>query len=525
VSVGGLALGSIVGVVAVAFAALLATAIGDASPGAVLTDPYVWRIVRFTVWQALLSMLLSVGLAVPVARALARRPSFAGRNLLLGLFALPLALPALVAVLGVVEVWGRMGWVSSVMRTAGLDGDMSIYGLTGILLAHVFFNLPLGVRMLLVHLERVPAENWRLASQLGMPALAVWRFIEWPALRAALPGVASLVFMLCVTSFTVVLTLGGGPKATTMEVAIYQALRFDFDPVRAVILSLLQIGLCGLLVWSAGRLTMEMGSISSLGRQAGRPGPGSTTGRMLDAIVIGAAGVFVSGPVVAVVVAGLLSDLPRLIADATVWRAVATSTGVAMLASALCLGLALALLGASRRLRWGRFSRASDLAASLILVMPPVVLGAGWFVLLRDIGDIFTLAPAVVVVANAMMALPFVMKVMAPAVRQADNDHRLLCASLGLAGWHRLRLIDWPVLKRPLALSLAFAAALSIGDLGVIALFGSEDFVTLPYLLYQRFGTYRIDDAAGLALILVVYCLGLIASASLVRGDGRKEGL
>ena len=66
--------------------------------------------------------------------------------------------------------------------------------------------------------------------------------------------------------------------------------------------------------------------------------------------------------------------------------------------------------------------------------------------------------------------------------------------------------------------------ALSIGDLGVIALFGSEDFTTLPFLLYQRFGTYRIDDAAGLALILTVYCFGLIALANQVHGVGRKAG-
>ncbi|MGI9463913.1 MAG: ABC transporter permease subunit, partial [Aestuariivirgaceae bacterium] len=145
-------------------------------------------------------------------------------------------------------------------------------------------------------------------------------------------------------------------------------------------------------------------------------------------------------------------------------------------------------------------------------------------VLLRSYADIFSLAPAIVVVINALMALPFVLRVLGPAVRQADLDHARLCASLGLAGWNRLRLIDWPALRRPLALALAFAMALSIGDLGVIALFGNEDFTTLPLLLYQRFGTYRIDDAAGLALILAVYCFGLIALADRVRGLKLRSG-
>ena len=107
----------------------------------------------------------------------------------------------------------------------------------------MFFNLPLATRFLLEALGTVPTDQWRLASQLGMGAAPSFRLIEWPVLRAALPGVAGLVFMLCVTSFTIVLTLGGGPAATTLEVAIYQALRFDFDPARAVALTFGQIAL------------------------------------------------------------------------------------------------------------------------------------------------------------------------------------------------------------------------------------------------------------------------------------------
>ena len=105
-----------------------------------------------------------------------------------------------------------------------------VFGLGGILLAHVFFNLPLAVRYILASLDGVPKENWRLAASLGFAGRNIFRLIEWPYIRASLPGIAALIFMLCVTSFTVVLTLGGGPQASTLEVSIYQALRFDFDP-------------------------------------------------------------------------------------------------------------------------------------------------------------------------------------------------------------------------------------------------------------------------------------------------------
>jgi thiamine transport system permease protein len=56
--------------------------------------------------------------------------------------------------------------------------------------------------------------------------------------------------------------------------------------------------------------------------------------------------------------------------------------------------------------------------------------------------------------------------------------------------------------------------ALSLGDLGVIALFGSDAVQTLPYLLLARMGSYRTEDAAGLALLLGIVCLALMLFAS-----------
>ena len=193
---------------------------------------------------------------------------FPGRALVLRLFAVPLALPAIVAALGLLALYGRAGYFAGLLSSLAGGDWPGIYGLSGILVAHVFFNLPLATRLLLEALDSVPADQWRLASQLGMGAGPSFRLIEWPALRAALPGVAGLVFMLCVTSFTIVLTLGGGPAATTLEVAIYQALRFDFDPARAVALTLGQIALTVAAVLVLSRLGADPGARSQPWRRA-----------------------------------------------------------------------------------------------------------------------------------------------------------------------------------------------------------------------------------------------------------------
>lgn len=483
-------------------------------------DSYLFRVAGFTIWQALLSMLLSVAPAILVARALARHPAFPGRGLILRLFAVPLALPAIVAALGILTLYGRAGYFAAPLSALSGGTWPGVYGLSGILVAHVFFNMPLATRLLLEALQTVPSDQWRLASQLGMGARASFRLIEWPAMRAALPGIAGLVFMLCVTSFTIVLTLGGGPAATTLEVAIYQALRFDFDPARAVALTLLQIGLTAGIVLTLMRLganTTGDANLSVARRSYIVAGPGE---KVLNIVVIMAALVFVGGPMAATVVSGLEADLGRLATEASVHRATLTSLVFASISATLACALSLSLVMARRVLATSRpdgkgslLEQLTDTGAGFVLVVPPVVVGAGWFVLVRQSVDVFALAPFMVVTVNAIMAMPFAVRAIRPAHDAAAERHEWLCAQLGVSGWNRLRLIDWPVLRRPLATAFAFAAALSLGDLGVIALFGSDAVQTLPYLLLARMGSYRTADAAGLALMLGLLCLALMMLA------------
>lgn len=504
-------------VVAAAGMALLLTTVGTQADRTAPFDAYVWRVVRFTLYQATLSTALSVLLAIVLTRALARRPEFAGRTWLLRLFAVPLGLPAIVAALGIIEIWGRQGLLNGLLQDLGVQTPVSIYGLTGILIAHVFFNLPLATRLFLSEVERTPAEYWRNAAALGLSSRRIFLLIEWPAIQRVLPGVAGLVFMLCATSFTLVLLLGGGPRATTIEVAIYQSLRFDFDPPRAVVLALLQIALTACILGLLRIVPRAQKGSGEGGRLRRFDGKGSLA-RSYDAAILLTASLFVLSPMAATLVAGLSADLAGLIAEPVVRRAGLTSLIIGLLAATLALVMAVsivlarhALLPLARYRRdaaWLRFALAG--ASSLILLVPPIVLGAGWFVLLRGRVDVFAAAPFIVVVVNALMALPFVMRVIEPAF--ATHAHRTdrLCAALGISGLSRLRMIDGPALAAPLATAGAFAAALSLGDLGAIALFGSRETVTLPYLLLQKMGSYRTDDAAGLALILGLACLVLM---------------
>ena len=527
---GALSLAAVFAFVALATLALIRFDAGSTAATPLL-DPYILRVLRFTLVQALLSALLSVLLAIPVVRALARQQQFPGRIWIVRLMAVPMGLPVLIGALGLIGIWGRHGVLNTALAGLGLAQPLSIYGLGGILLAHVFFNLPLACRLLLAGLERVPAEYWRMAASLGMTPLSIFRFIEWPVLRRLIPGVAGLIFMLCATSFTLVLTLGGGPAATTIEVAIYQALRFDFDPQRAVGLALLQIAVTGLILAAMALFPAPSDEATTTGKASRRLDGASIFRRLSDGLVIFLATLLVGAPLLMVLIAGLKADFSKLFADPLVWRAAATSFALSISAGLLAVLVALAIVQALGAIRDRKrrtvperaFAATLSATSSLVLLVPPVVLATGWFLLLLPTGRVADFAPLLVIVINMLMALPFVTRVLAPAYEIHVTRTGRLAASLGLTGLPRVRLIDWPGLRRPLLMAPSFGMALSLGDLGAVALFGSDQLMTLPWLVYSRLGSYRTDDADGLALLLGVICLGLTIAGTLGQPNDKEH--
>lgn len=472
---------------------------------------YIRRILFFSLWQALLSTLCSLLPAILVARAFALQPSFPLRALLLRLFALPLVVPAVVAVMGVVSVYGSDGWIPL---------GRALYGLNGILLAHVFFNLPLAVRLLLPQWQTIPRHHWQLAEQLGMNAWQRWRFLEWPALREVLPGIMLLIFMLCLTSFAVVLTLGGGPRSTTLEVAIYQSLRFDFDPAQAVVLALLQLSLCILVAV----LTLKLQRLPEVEITVDTATRGfKPEHRIFNYLLILAAGIYVLLPLLSMLIDALGGPLLRVLGNIYLWQSLGNTLFIGLGSALAAVGAGWFLLRYSASLAFagqpGR-ARLVDLGASIVYVVPPLVIGTGMFVLLSSHVNVFDWVYPIVIAINALMGLPFVIRSLGPAMRQNHARYHQLCESLALQGWNRFRLLEWPLLRRPLGLAMALVAALAMGDLGVIALFGSPDTATLPLLIYQQLGAYLVPQATVTALTLLLLCLAVFWL--LERGLGGK---
>ncbi|MFT7339201.1 MAG: thiamine transport system permease protein, partial [Marinobacter maritimus] len=297
-----------------------------------------------------------------------------------------------------------------------------------------------------------------------------------------------------------------------------QTLRFEFDAGQAALLAMVQLAICGFLWWLAARDGLTASLLPDRQVASHRSKAGSSFwARSGDAAALGLFVLFLVTPLIAILLRGLpgigsaffpegsFSVNPALL-DATL-----RSLAIALPAGLMSVSASLLILACGTAASQPAITRLTNVAVYLPLMVPPLVLGTGLFLLFRPNLGSSSEGLILVTLINAMMALPFVLQMLRGPMGNLDSASRQQADQLGVLGWYRWRWLHWPRMRRPLALAMAYGTGLSLGDFGVIALFGSPGQPTLPVLLYQQLGSYRIDAAAATGLWLVLLLLMLFS--------------
>ncbi len=452
--------------------------------------PRVHRVLWFTLWSATLGTVLSVLLGLPAAHLLYRR-RFRGRGALRAMLLVPFVLPTVVVGVAFRRLvaeggpWGRLG----------LDGSAAV-----IVAALVFFNVAVVVRAVGATWESLDPRPAEAAAALGASPRQVFWTVTMPALRPAVVSAASVVFLFCATAFGVVLTLGG-LRYATVETEIYLLTTNLLDLQAAAALALLQlVVVVGLLVVTQRlRRTPDparghhVGAAPRLGR---RDLPAVVASLLPVALVV--------APLTALVVGSLRVDgawslaAYRALTEPTaalvtpVQAALLTSLRTAVDATWMAVGLgllvAVVVTGRSRSRAERRTRAVLDGLFMLPLGVSAVMVGFGFLITLDrpplDLRD----SPLLVPVAQALVALPLVVRTLAPALGGIDDRQRQAAASLGAAPWRVALTVDLPVVWRPLLAAAGFAFAVSLGEFGATSFLVREDDPTLPIVIYRLLG-------------------------------------
>jgi thiamine transport system permease protein len=467
--------------------------------------------------QAAISLALALAFAVPLA-LLHHRWRIPGSRLLLAVHAGVFVLPVFVVVGGLRETVGAGGWLD---RAVGVDVLGSIGPWGAVPLANAYYNAGLAALLLHTALERRPRRVEEAAATLGAPPSAVWARVAWPLLRPAALAAALLVFLFCLGSFGVVLLLGGG-EIDTVDTLLYANLGAFTPEERPATLAIVQATLQGALV--AGVLVLERRAA----RLAAAPGPVARKAPFAATATAWTLAAVAVLPAVAVLVGAFQVggewslDAWRALAGGEghlygfgFTRAITLSLGYAAAAVLCALALTLCLGYAAK----GAAARVVEALAFLPLGTSSAVLG---FALLLAFAGRTWLpligSPWGIVAAHTLIAFPFVARTVLPALRALDGRLDDAAASLGASLPARMRRLHLPLVRGPVAVACAFAAALSLGDYGASLILMTDDTRSLAVWIDRHGGPGAFDPLAraqstALAAVLLVLTLACVLVA------------
>ena len=506
----GLPLAVVSAFVIIPVVAVVAAGVGPDALAA-LTTASTWRVVAYTAGQALASTLLSVALALPAAYALYRL-DIRGRRTMLALITVPFVLPTVVVGLAFRELLPFAGTTAA------------------IIVAHVFFNVGLVVRVVGSLWGHLDARFLDVAQTLGMSPIRVFVHVTLPLLRTAILGASALVFLFTFTSFGVVLVLGD-PALPTIEVAIYTATVQRLDFPAAAGLTLLQFAIVAAVVMLTTRWQAATAVRQRLGDDAQRRQPRGALDR-LSVAWTGTLTVAICLPLLALIARSLRvgegwglawyreafapEDATTRASSALESMALSVQYAVAATLIAVAMG-ALACFGILAARRAGAWI---DGALALPLGVSAVTVGFGLLLVsLRgpvDMRDWWILVP----LGQAMVALPIVIRVVLPLLRSIDPRMRQVAATLGAPPLRAWWSTEGSLTLRAFAVASGLAAAVALGEFGATAFLVRLDTPTVPVQIVRllgRPGEANIGVAAVLAVLLLLITLAVVGVAERLR--------
>lgn len=508
----------------------------------VFRSTYVARIIGFTFGQAALSTFTTVILGLPAAYLFARY-EFRGKAFLRSLTGIPFVLPTLVVAAAFNALIGPQGWVNLLlMRGLGLESPplRLMNSLTAIVIAHVFYNLTIVIRLVGDYWTHLDPRLSKAALLLGCkPWQAFWR-VTLPLLLPAVLAAALLVFIFDFTSFGVILILGG-PRLATLEVEIYYQVTGLFNLPMAMALSLIQLTCTLIMTIAYSRLSETMTRPMNLWRgQFNLKQARRKTERFFLVAIIALLLIFQISPLAALLGRSFLragaergqtsTTAPEFTLApyrelfinrrASLFyippaRAIAVSLGYALttVLLSLLLGLPTAWLMAQSFSASGlnRLRKTLDPLLMLPLGTSSLTLGLGFLVAFDRPPFDLRASPLLIPLAHTLVAFPFVVRSLTPAFKTIRPKLRQAAALLGTPPLQTVWRVDLPLAGRALFVAAVFAFSISLGEFGATALLARPEFPTIPVAIYRYLsqpGELNYGQALALSVILMMVTAG-----------------
>ena len=486
-------------------------------------DAYTWRLLAFTVWESLLSAVISVSLAIPFSVFFSKY-SFFGRKAILTASDIAFALPAILCVLGFVIFYGNNGILNNILISLGLIEDKIkfLYSFPSVIMAHVYLNFPVAFSLITSALAGMDEKEEMASKLLGKSNFYTFIRITIPKVKGTIISAFILIFLFCFPSFLIVMSLGGSPKYYTIEAEIYRRTYTDVNTVSSSSLALFSFIIMSflLLVSGYGREEKKASRSKRIIKKA-------KGWKRLEAFVLSCLiFLFLAPPLLSIVYRAFFTKDGSFTLKAWIDIASSSPTGagtgmeailnsllIAFLSSSLAVSLSTAISISAVR----RKSRIIPLLTSLPMAAGSVSLGLGFaFLSTRLPYKSIYISYVLVILAHLVVVMPFTVRTIMPGAKRIPKTLPLASMCLGKGCYSSYRKVEKPMLKSYRRRAFAFAFALSLGEVNATMALAEGKVTTLPILIYKMINQYNYQGASALAIIL-------LATAIIVFAIGEKE--
>lgn len=488
----------------------------------------------FTIWQATISTLLTLIVGLPGAYLIGRY-KFRGKGLIRALTGVPFVMPTLVVAAGFNALLGPRGWINASLQALLQTDEIPIQfmnTLAAIFIAHVFYNTTIVLRMVGDFWSNLDPRFTQAARVLGANRWQTLRKTTLPLLAPVIRTAALLIFIFDFTSFGVILVLGG-PQYATLEVEIYYQTISLFNLPLAAVLSVYQLLFTLFLTWTYTHLSARLSRPISLRSKQYTQKPLQTTKRkIMAAVILISLLTLLVSPLIALAARSVTHLGTERTRDAMIesgftlsfyqelsenrqeslfyappTTAITISITYAFITVIMALGLGMPASWALVRTQKSRISRVLDPILMLPLGTSSVTLGLGFIVALSQPPLDLRTSPILVPIAHTLVAFPFVVRSLSPALRSIQPRIRQAAATMGATPLQVIRHIDIPLIGRALLVAGIFAFTISIGEFGATALISRPEYPTVPVMIYRflsRPGALNYGQALALSTILML---------------------
>ena len=486
-------------------------------------DPYTWRLLAFTVWESLLSAVISVGLAIPFSVFFSKY-SFFGRKAILTASDVAFALPAILCVLGFVIFYGNNGILNNILVSLHITEEKIkfLYSFPSVIMAHVYLNFPVAFSLITSALVGMDEKEEMASKLLGKSNFYTFIKITIPKVKGTIISAFILIFLFCFPSFLIVMSLGGNPKYYTIEAEIYRRTYTDVNTVSSSSLALFSFIIMSLLLLVSG-----YGREEKKASRSKRIIKKARGWKKLEAFALSLMiTLFLAPPLLSIIYRAFFTKDGTFTLKAWLDIASSSPTGagtglnaifnsllIALVSSFLAVSLSTAISISAVR----RKSRIIPLLTSLPMAAGSVSLGLGFaFLSTRLPYKSIYISYILVILAHLVVVMPFTVRTLMPGAKRIPDTLTLASMCLGKGCYSSYRKVEKPMLKSYRRRAFAFAFALSLGEVNATMALAEGKVTTLPILIYKMINQYNYQGASALAIIL-------LTTAIIVFAIGEKE--